>query len=70
MLPTLIVHGTADENVPIEHVERFVESYKAVGADVELERFDGQPHGFANEPGPQTDRLVGLVKAFIAKQLA
>ena len=69
LLPTLVIHGTADENVPIEHAERFVESYKAAGADVELERFEGQPHGFANEPSPQTDRLVAVVKAFVAKQL-
>ncbi len=69
LLPTLVIHGTADENVPMEHVERFVKSYKAAGADVELERFEDQPHGFANEPGPQTDRLVAVVKAFIAKQL-
>ena len=27
LLPTLVIHGTADENVPIEHAERFVESY-------------------------------------------
>ena len=70
LLPTLVIHGTADENVPIEHAERFVESYKAAGADVELERFEGQPHGFANEPGPQTERMVAMVKAFVAKQLA
>ena len=69
LLPTLVIHGTADENVPMEHVERFVKSYKAAGADVELERFEDQPHGFGNEPGPQTDRLVAVVKAFIAKQL-
>ena len=70
LLPSLVIHGTADENVPIEHAERFVESYKAAGADVELERFEGQPHGFANQPGPQTDRMVAMVKAFVAKQLA
>ena len=69
LLPTLIIHGTADENVPIEHAERFVASYKAAGADVQYERFEGQPHGFANEPGPQTDRLVEVVKAFIGAQL-
>jgi len=69
LLPTLVIHGTTDENVPIEHAERFVESYKAAGADVELERFPGQPHGFANEPGPQTDRMVAVAKTFIAKQM-
>ena len=67
--PTLVIHGTADETVPIAHAERFTASYKAAGGDVRLERFEGQPHGFANEPGPQTDRMVSVVKEFIAKQL-
>jgi acetyl esterase len=69
LLPTLVIHGTADENVPIEHAERFVASYKAAGAGVQYECFEGQPHGFANEPGPQTDQLVEVVKAFIAKRI-
>ncbi len=69
LLPTLVIHGTADENVPIAHAEKFVASYKAAGADVQFERFEGQPHGFANEIGPQTDQMVDVVKAFIAKQL-
>lgn len=69
LLPTLVIHGTADENVPIAHAERFVASYRAAGADVQYEVFEGEPHGFANEPGPQTDQMVDVVKAFIAKQL-
>jgi acetyl esterase len=69
LLPTLVIHGTADENVPISHAERFVASYRAAGADVQYEVFDGEPHGFANEPGPQTDKMVEVVKQFIAKQL-
>ena len=69
LLPTLVIHGTADENVPIAHAERFVASYRAAGANVQYEIFEGEPHGFANEPGPQTDKLVEVVKQFIAKQL-
>jgi acetyl esterase/lipase len=69
LLPTLVIHGTADENVPISHAERFVASYRAAGADVQYEVFDGEPHGFANEPGPQTDKMVEVVKQFIVKQL-
>ena len=67
--PALVIHGTADENVPVEHAERFAESYAAAGGSVRLETFEGEPHGFANEPGPATDRMVEVVKAFIAEQV-
>ena len=67
--PTLTIHGTADTNVPIELAQRFTDSYNAAGGQAKLEKFEGMPHGFGNEPGPETDRLVQLVKEFIAKQL-
>ena len=67
--PALVAHGTADDNVPIENAERFVSSYKAAGGQAQLEPFEGMPHGFGNQASPQTDRLVGVVKEFIAKQL-
>ena len=69
MPPALVIHGTADENVPVEHAERFVASYTAAGGSARMERFEGEPHGFANEPGPQTDRMVEVVKGFIAEQV-
>ena len=69
MPPALVIHGTADENVPVEHAERFAESYAAAGGSVRLEKFEGEPHGFANEPGPATDRMVEVVKEFIAEQV-
>ena len=69
MPPTLVIHGTADENVPVEHAERFVGSYAAAGGSVRFEKFEGEPHGFANEPGPATDRMVEVVKQFIAEQV-
>ena len=67
--PALVAHGTDDETVPIGIAERFVTSYKAAGGKAKLEHFEGMPHGFGNEAGPQTDRLVQVVKEFIAKQL-
>lgn len=69
MPPALVIHGTADENVPVEHAERFAASYTAAGGSVRLEKFEGEPHGFANEPGPATDRMVEVVKAFIAERV-
>ena len=67
--PVLILQGTADDNVPLSIPHRFVESYRAAGGNVELELFPGMPHGFARDPGTETDRALALAKAFIARQL-
>ena len=67
--PTLIAHGTADDVMPIDAAERFVSSYTAAGGQAQLEPFEGMPHGFGNEPRPELDRLVQVVKEFVAKQL-
>ncbi|MBI3330115.1 MAG: alpha/beta hydrolase [Nitrospinae bacterium] len=67
--PTLITIGTADDNVPLSIPHRFVEAYRAAGGAVELELFPGMPHGFANRPGPESDRALELMKAFVARQL-
>ena len=68
--PTLIVQGTADDNVPLSVSERFVEAYRAAGGAVERELFSGMPHGFARNPGPESDRALEVMKAFVARQLA
>jgi acetyl esterase len=67
--PTLIVQGTADDNVPMSIPERFVEAFRAAGGEVALEIFPNMPHGFGNTPGAESDRAIGLMKAFIAQQL-
>jgi acetyl esterase len=67
--PTLIVQGTADDNVPMSIPERFVQAFRAAGGEVELEIFPDMPHGFGNRPGAESDRAVELMKAFIARQL-
>lgn len=68
--PTLIVQGTADANVPLSVSQRFVEVYRAAGGAVELELFAEMPHGFAREPGAESDRAVACMKTFVARQLA
>lgn len=67
--PLLILQGTADVNVPMSISERFTESYQAAGGSVRLERFEGVPHLFAAKPGPDTDRAVALMKAFVSVQM-
>lgn len=67
--PTLIVQGTADDNVPLSIPHRFVEAYRAAGGTVELELFPDMPHGFARNPDAASDRALELMKAFVARQL-
>ncbi len=44
--PSLLVHGTDDKVVPIEHAERFAKLMQAAGNRVEYRRMAGWPHAF------------------------
>lgn len=48
IVPTLLLHGTADTTVPLENAERFTRLMKAAGNECQLEAFEGQQHGFFN----------------------
>lgn len=67
--PMLILQGTNDSNVPLAISERFVADYEAAGGAARRELFPDQPHGFARDPGPESDRAVALMKEFLAAQL-
>ena len=66
--PLLVLQGTDDDNVPLEISERFVARYLALGGSAMRELFPGMPHAFARDPGPETDRAIQLMKAFVARQ--
>lgn len=68
--PTLMIQPVPDANIPRSIPERFVESFGAAGGSIDIEWFPGMPHGFAREPGPETDRALALMKAFVAQQVA
>lgn len=48
--PSIIFHGTGDDQVPFPTVQRFQEAMSAAGNRCELKAYEGQPHGFFN-PG-------------------
>ena len=68
--PAIIIQGTEDDNIPVPATREFAEAYRRSGGEIQLEIFDGMPHGFGYRRGPETDRAVDLVKAFIARQLS
>jgi acetyl esterase/lipase len=68
-VPFLIMQGALDDNVLPAVQEKFVQSYKAAGGDVQYRLFEGSEHEWVATPGPQTDRARELVKAFIAQQV-
>lgn len=50
--PSLVLHGTSDHLVSIEHSRRFAEQMREHGRRCELVEYEGMPHGFFNFPAP------------------
>ena len=48
--PVLALHGTRDDLVPYEQVERFCAVRERSGRDTTLVTFDGEPHGWLQNP--------------------
>ena len=67
--PALVLHGTADDVMPIEASKRFVSAYNEAGGKARLVPFQGMGHGWAREAGLEVDEFVKIVTEFIAKQL-
>lgn len=68
--PVIIIQGANDNNIPLHIPKKFEASYRAAGGHVEVEWFEGMPHQFGNTPGPESDRAIELMKAFVARQLS
>jgi acetyl esterase len=67
--PMFILQGELDDNVLPAVQERFVATYRAAGGEIDLEVYPGAEHRWIIHPGPQTDRAIEMMKAFIARQL-
>jgi acetyl esterase/lipase len=69
LLPMFILQGELDDNVLPAVQERFAATYRAAGGEIDLEVYPGADHRWIIHPGPQTDRAIEMIKAFIARQL-
>lgn len=54
-VPTLILHGTRDEQAPVEGMRRLEESVRKAGRPIEFKYYEGAPHGFAVRTHPGFD---------------
>ena len=68
-VPFLIMQGALDDNMLPAAQEKFAQTYKAAGGDIQYQLFEKCVHEWVATPGPQTDRAREMVKAFIAKQV-
>ena len=69
LVPMLIMQGGLDDNVLPEMQAKFAETYREAGGSCDYQVFEGCPHQWTAEEGPQTDHAREMVKAFIAGQL-
>jgi acetyl esterase/lipase len=65
--PVLLIQGTRDTNIPMMLTMRFAASYCARGGSAALEQFPEMPHNFCSEARPETERAIGLMRAFITQ---
>lgn len=67
--PMYILQGELDDNVLPSVQQKFADTYKKAGGEIEYEVFLGCEHRWVAKPGPQTDRAAERIKEFIAQQL-
>lgn len=54
-VPTLVLHGTADEQAPVAGMRQMEARMQALGKTCEFRYYDGAPHGFAVRTHPGYD---------------
>lgn len=60
-VPTLILHGTLDEQAPIEGMRRLEERVREAGRPIEFRYYEGARHGFAVRTHPGHDAPTAQV---------
>jgi acetyl esterase len=68
--PAIVVQGTGDDNVTPDMADRFAAAYRARGGQLDLHKFESQPHTFIpREPGSDASRrATELLRDFVLAQ--
>ena len=67
--PTLLIHGNADDVVPVDASFSMYKALADVGAPVELHVYDGAPHAF-DSVGEFGRQLVDIMALFLDRKVA
>jgi acetyl esterase len=67
--PVWVAQPEVDQNVPSEITEALVAAYREAGGEIECTMFPGTTHAFGYFPGPDTDRCIEGMRAFVARHL-
>ena len=65
--PAILLQGTGDDNVTPDMADRFTAAWRAKGGQIDLHKFDGQPHTFVMRD-PTSDasrRACELARDFV-----
>ncbi|HWB51065.1 MAG TPA: alpha/beta hydrolase [Stellaceae bacterium] len=67
--PAILLQGTGDDNVTPDMADRFAAAWRAKGGQIELHKFDGQPHTFViRDPASDASRRAcELARDFVLK---
>jgi acetyl esterase/lipase len=68
--PVWLAQAGQDDNVPAAITEAFVAAYRRAGGTLEHAHFPASRHGFIQTAGPDLDKAVALVRAFVGRHLA
>ena len=64
--PTLLIHGDADELVPVSQARRLAAERTALGLPTRLVEYPGAPHGFFNTAHRAAEDAVHEIVRFVA----
>ena len=67
--PLWIAQPERDDNVPAAITEAFVRAYRQAGGRIDVAHFPGARHSFIQQPGPDTEKCIALMRDFIGRQL-
>jgi acetyl esterase/lipase len=67
--PTMLVHGTADTDVPYEQSKLMANRFASVGVDHELVTVPDGAHGIGNVRSEKQDRIYQRAASFLLKRL-